>query len=448
MQNNLKYFIYTFGCQMNASDSERAAALLEKIGYQPAQNEQEADLIIANMCSVRQSAVDRVLGLGKIFPELKAKNPNLKTALTGCVLIDDFKKSGKLFDYVLPIKNLAQWPELLKEEKASQPIDRADADCSYLKMEPKYANKFSILIPISNGCDNFCTYCAVPYTRGELVCRNYKDILEEVKLAIKNEAKEIWLLGQNVNDYNYDRINFAKLLEMINDLPGDFWIRFTSPHPQNFSDGMIAAIARCQKITPYISLPIQSGDNEVLKRMNRPYTANGYKTLVQKIRKAFQSQRRGLEREVALATDIIVGYPGETRNQFEETAKLMDVIKYDMAYIAQYSPRPGTVSARIPDNVSKVEKEQRWQHLTEILKRTALARNKIFVDQIVEVLIDEQRETLILGKSRHFKTVKIKISKETAEKNFVGQFVKAKITKALPWGLEGILIDHEDNQRQ
>ena len=445
MQNNLKYFIYTFGCQMNKSDSERAAALLEKIGYIPASSENEADLIIANMCSVRQSAVNRVLGFGKIFPGLKAKNPNLRTALTGCVLMEDFKKSDKLFDYVLPIKNLAQWPELLKEEKASQPIDRENSDCSYLKMEPKYANKFSVLIPISNGCNNFCTYCAVPYTRGGLVCRDCKDILEEIEKAVKNGAKEIWLLGQNVNDYNCGRVSFAKLLEMINDLPGNFWIRFTSPHPKNFSDEMIAAIARCQKVTPYLSLPIQSGDNEMLKRMNRPYTVDGYKTLVQKIKKAFYSQRQGLEREVALTTDIIVGYPKETKNQFEETAKLMDNVKYDMAYIAQYSPRPGTVSARTPDNVSKVEKEQRWQHLTEILKRTALAKNKIFVDQVVEVLIDEQRETLILGKSRHFKTVKIKISKETAEKNFVGKFIKAKITKALPWGLEGTLVEYEDN---
>ncbi len=245
---------------------------MEKIGYIPASSEQEADLIIANMCSVRQSAVDRVLGFGKIFPGLKAKNPNLKIALTGCVLMEDFKKSDKLFDYVLPIKNLAQWLELLKEEKASQPIDRENADCSYLKMEPKYANKFSVLIPISNGCNNFCTYCAVPYTRGGLVCRDCKDILEEIEKAVKNGAKEIWLLGQNVNDYNCGRVSFAKLLEMINDLPGNFWIRFTSPHPKNFSDEMIAAIARCQKVTPYLSLPIQSGDNEMLKRMNRPYT--------------------------------------------------------------------------------------------------------------------------------------------------------------------------------
>jgi len=439
MKNDLKYFIFTFGCQMNKSDSERIAALLEKTGYQPAETENEADLIIANMCSVRQSAVDRVLGFGKIFPGLKAKNPKLKTVLTGCVLMEDFKKTDKLFDYILPIKNLAKWPEYLKEEKFALPNNRSQKECSYLEMEPKYSSKFSVFIPISNGCNNFCSYCAVPFTRGPLVARDFKDILEEIERAIKNGAKEIWLLGQNVNDYYCDGVSFAKLLEVINDMPGDFWIRFISPNPQNFYDEMITAASRCKKVAPYISLPLQSGDDDTLKKMNRPYKAGGYKVLAGKLRKAFSSQRQGLEKELALSTDIIVGFPGESKHQFQNTARLMDEIKYDMAYIAQYSPRPGTYAAKIPDNVSKVEKQKRWDHLTEILKKTALNKNKLFIGNTVEVLIDEQRDGLILGKSRHFKTVKIKIGEELAGKNFIGQFVKAKITEALPWGLEGEL---------
>ena len=439
MENNLKYFIFTFGCQMNKADSERIAALLEKTGYEPAENEKDADLIVANMCSVRQSAVDRVLGFGKLFPELKAKNPNLKTVLTGCVLIEDFKKSGKLFDYVLPIKRLAKWPEYLKEENFSMPSDPFQKDCAYLELPPKHSSKVSVYIPISNGCNNFCAYCAVPYTRGPLVCRDFKDILIEAEQAVKNGAKEIWLLGQNVNDYFCDGVSFAKLIEVINDIPGDFWIRFASPHPQNFYDEMITAVSRCKKVAPYISLPLQAGDDDTLKKMNRPYKVGGYRVLVNKLRKAFSSQRQGLEKELALSTDVIVGFPGESKHQFNNTARLMDEIKYDMAYIAQYSPRPGTHAARIPDNVSKVEKEKRWEHLTEILKKTALNKNKLFVGNTVEVLVDEQREGFLLGKSRHFKTVKIKIGKEAAEKNFIGQFVKADITEALPWGLEGEL---------
>lgn len=440
MQKNLKYFIYTFGCQMNISDSQRIASFLQKNNCSPASSEKEADLIIANMCSVRQSAVDRVFGLGKIIPNLKKQNPNLKTVLTGCILPEDFKKSAKFFDYILPIKKLRQWPELLKKESQYLPIDRTEADCSYLETKPEYENKFSVLIPISNGCDNFCTYCAVPYTRGKLVSRNYKDILEEAENAIKNGAKEIWFLGQNVNDYDWKGSSFASLLEAINGLEGNFWIRFASPHPKNFSDTTIETVARCKKIAPYISLPLQSGSNEMLRRMNRPYNINDYNAIVKRLRKSFKSQRQGLEGELALATDIIVGYPGETRDQFEETVKVMDSIKYDMAYIAQYSPRPGTRAAYIPDNVSKDEKEKRWQKLTERLEKSALAKNKIFINHIVDVLINEQRENIILGKSRHFKTVKIKIPEKSAEKNYIGQFVKAEINKALPWGLEGKLV--------
>lgn len=440
MENHLKYFIHTFGCQMNISDAERISAVLEKIGYSPASNEKEADLIVAVMCSVRQSAVDRIFGMAKNISEIKIKNPNLKTVLTGCILPEDFKKSVKIFDYILPIKKLSQWPEMLREENQYQAIDRMETDCSYLAIKPKYKDNFSVSIPISNGCDNFCTYCAVPYTRGKLVSRSHKAILEEAENAIKNGAKEIWLLGQNVNDYNWKGINFAKLLEMVNALEGSFWIRFTSPHPKNFSDATIETIARCRKIAPYLSLPLQSGSNEVLRRMNRPYTVNDYNAIVKRIRKSFKSQRPGLEGDPALATDIIVGYPGEIKKQFEETAKMMSDIKYDMAYIAQYSPRPGTRAAYIPDNVAKAEKQKRWEKLTEILERTALDRNKIFVGHAVEVLIKEQRKDVILGKSRHFKTVKIKIPQDLEGKKFIGKFVKAEINKALPWGLEGELV--------
>jgi tRNA-2-methylthio-N6-dimethylallyladenosine synthase len=462
----MKYFIVTFGCQMNKSDSERIAAVLEKIGYQKASNENEADLILVNMCSVRQSAVDRVYGMAKKFAKLKTQNSKLKTALTGCISKKDFLNFKNFFDFILPIKTLNLWPEILKKEKFHFLLDQREKkfvekfDCQYLKVKPKYEKKFSVFIPISIGCNNFCSFCIVPFVRGPLICRNYQEILEEAREAVKNGAKEIWLLGQNVNDYksridtnlatnlreynisdirahisaNSREINFAKLLRMVNDIPGDFWIRFTSPHPKNFSDELIETMAKCQKVTPYLNLPVQSGDDEILKKMNRNYTIKEYKNLIEKIRKAFKKYRKGLEREVAISTDVIAGFPGETEKNFQNTVKLFEEIRFDMGYIAKYSPRPGTVAEKMEDNVPKEEKERRWEILTEILKETALEKNKTFIGKEIEILPEEFKKGFLIGKSRHYKTVKFK-----GNKNLIGKFVKVKIIDALPWGLKGIL---------
>jgi tRNA-2-methylthio-N6-dimethylallyladenosine synthase len=221
---------------------------------------------------------------------------------------------------------------------------------------------------------------------------------------------------------------------MVNDIPGDFWIRFTSPHPKNFSDELIETMAKCQKVTPYLNLPVQSGDDEILKKMNRNYTIKEYKNLIEKIRKAFKKYRKGLEREVAISTDVIAGFPGETEKNFQNTVKLFEEIRFDMGYIAKYSPRPGTVAEKMEDNVPKEEKERRWEILTEILKETALEKNKTFIGKEIEILPEEFKKGFLIGKSRHYKTVKFK-----GNKNLIGKFVKVKIIDALPWGLKGIL---------
>jgi tRNA-2-methylthio-N6-dimethylallyladenosine synthase len=466
ISNGVKYFIFTFGCQMNKSDSERIAGILEKIGYQKASNENEANLILVNMCSVRQSAVDRVYGLAKKFAKLKTQKSKVKTILTGCISKRDFEKFKNHFDYIFSIKVLSKWPEFLRKEKFHFYLNPRDEkfvkefDAYYLKEQTKPEKKFSVFIPISTGCDNFCSFCIVPFVRGPLICRNYQEILEEAREAVKNGAKEVWLLGQNVNDYvsridtnlatnfreynisdirahisaNSRDINFAKLLRMVNDIPGDFWIRFTSPHPKNFSDELIETMAKCQKVTPYLNLPVQSGDDEILKKMNRPYTVLQYKNLVKKIRAAFKKYRKGLEKEIAISTDVIVGFPGETEKQFQNTVKLFKEIKFDMAYIAQYSPRPGTAAEKMGDNVPKKEKERRWKILTEILKKTALEKNKKFVGKEVEVLPEEFKNGFLIGKTCHYKTTKFE-----GNKNLIGNFVKVKIENALPWGLKGIL---------
>jgi len=326
---------------MNKSDSERITTVLEKKGYLPASNENEADLIVVNMCSVRQSAVDRVFGLIPKFQKLKTKNEKLKTILTGCVLKKDRIKFAKGFDEILKFKDL-------------------------LEHQPKYQSKPIAFIPISNGCNNACTYCVVPFTRGPLICRDHKKILKEVKNAIKKGLKELWLLGQNVNDYTSptdSSINFPKLLKLVNDIPGNFWIRFISPNPKNFSDELIDVIAESEKVAKYLNLPVQSGDNKILKAMNRPYTVEKYKNLVRKIRKKIP--------DINLSTDVIVGFPGETKKQFENTVKLFKEIKFNIAYIAKYSPRPGTVAFKMQDNIPLEEKKRREKILRDILKNNA-----------------------------------------------------------------------------
>ncbi|MBC7074354.1 tRNA (N6-isopentenyl adenosine(37)-C2)-methylthiotransferase MiaB, partial [Candidatus Parcubacteria bacterium] len=412
-----KFFIFTFGCQMQKADSERIKRVLEKINYKETQKENEANLILINMCSVRQSAVDRVYGLAKKFQKLKIKNPKLKTLLTGCISKRDFEKFKNFFDFILPIKTLPDWPKFLKKDKFFYfPNQREKAfvekaGCEYLKIKPKYSKKFSVFVPISTGCDNFCTFCIVPFVRGPLICRDHKEILKEAKKAIENGAKEIWLLGQNVNDYlspSDSSVNFAKLLRFLEEIEGNFWIRFTSPHPKNFSNDLIETMAKCQKVTPYLNLPLQSGDDEILRKMNRNYTAKEYTNLVKKIRLAFKKYRKGLEKYIAISTDIIVGFPGETKKQFENTVKLFKKIKFDMAYIAKFSPRPGTFAEKMKNSVSEKEKEKRWKILNKILKEIALKKNKKFIGKRLLVLPEEYKNGFLIGKTRHYKTVKVK----------------------------------------
>ncbi|MDD5145030.1 MAG: MiaB/RimO family radical SAM methylthiotransferase [Candidatus Pacebacteria bacterium] len=332
----MKCFIVTFGCQTNEADSERIAAFLDKKGYSITLNQNEADLFVVNMCSVRQSAVDRVFGIIQKIKKIKSENPRVKTILTGCILNKDKNKFKEFFDEIVDKKY-------------------------YLKYSPKYQSKSEALIPISNGCNNFCSYCAVPYVRGPLICIDHKKILKEVKRVAQKGFKEVWLLGQNVNDYTSPSnsiVNFPKLLKMAGKIPGDFKIRFTSPHPKNFSNELIDVMANSDKIAKYINLPVQSGDDSILKKMNRKYTVKQYKDLVKRIRKGVP--------EINLSTDVIIGFPGETKKQFENTAKLFKEISFNIAYINKYSPRPGTLASKMADNVPWEEKKRREKVLIKL----------------------------------------------------------------------------------
>jgi len=339
----MKYFIKTYGCQMNESDSERIAAILEKQGYRRAKDIEGADLIVVNACSVRQSAIDRIFGLKQKFIRLKARK-----ILTGCVLESDRKKFEEFFDEVLSIKELFKGPLYSDRKKV---VD-------YLDIKPKYKKEKSAFVPIMTGCNNFCAYCVVPFTRGREVSRKPEEIIKEVKELIREDYRKITLLGQNVNSYQY---GFAKLLEKINNLAGEFKIYFLTNHPKDMSDELIDTIAECRKVAKEIHLPIQSGDDEILKKMNRGYTIRHYKNLIKKIRQRIPG--------VQLSTDVIVGFPGETRKQFENTVKLFKEIKFDKAYIAKYSPRPGTAAYKLEDNVSVQEKKRRWNILNEIVNK-------------------------------------------------------------------------------
>lgn len=424
-----KYSLITFGCQTNKNDSARIRMKMKEMGWEEASEMEEADLAVINMCSVRQSAVDRVYGRIQKIRKLKKEKEGFKALLTGCLLSKDLSRLREDFDYILAIKTLPYWEEALKNEKFYYHPDQRDQNfCArygldYFQVSPDYESPHSVYIPVSTGCDRSCTYCVVPSTRGPLHCREEKEILREAEGVLKEGAKEIWLVGQNVNSYRREGSDFADLLRRVNGLEGDFWLNFTSSHPNHFSDKLITTFKECGKVGKYLSLPLQSGDDEVLKKMARGYSASEYKKLVGRIREEVP--------EVVLSTDVIVGFPGETRAQFENTLDLFRGIRVDMAYVAEYSPRPGTPASKMEDTVSRKEKERRRKEVEKVLKNTALAQNEKYLGREVEVLVHEAREKVLVGKTKNYKTVKIENGggKE-------GSLVKARVIDASPWGLK------------
>lgn len=399
------YWIITYGCRANRSDSERISSLLESIGYKLTNN--NPDLVVINLCSIRQQAVDRALSQIE-----KVKSSGTKIILTGCILDHDRKRIEGKVDFVLKIKDLAKWPKALGITKN---LDIKD----YFEIDPKYENRFSAQIPIMTGCDNFCTYCVVPYTRGREKSRPFKEIIIEAERAIANGCKEIWLLGQNVNSYKFD---LSELLKRIDSITGDFWISFLSSHPKDLDEKTLNIMHSSQKVMKYLNLPVQAGDDLILKKMNRPYTISEYKKSIEMVMEKIP--------EVTLSTDVIVGFPGETESAFNNTAKLFEEIKFDMAYISKYSPRPGTPSFKMKDDVPYSEKSRRLRILTDILKKTALEKNKKMEGR-EELILVQSKDT---GRTRGYKPVRF-----NGTNDLIGSFVKVKIEKALPWGLNAKL---------
>lgn len=437
--NKKTYNIFVIGCQMNISDSERIAFSLESLGYEHEEDIYKADLAVVTTCGVKQSAENRIYGL---IPTIKKKNPKSKIILTGCLSGEKVVKRrlGKAVDIWLPIINLDNLPEILGEDVIEKKVLERD----YLEIKAKYESDFSAFVPIGNGCDNYCSYCYVPYARGREKYRNHKDILNEVKELIKKDYKEITLIAQNVNSYKSGDINFSKLLKMANDLKGDFWLRFSTSHPKDMSDELIDTMGECDKLCHHVHLPAQAGNNKVLKRMNRKYTREHYLELIEKIRKTLDSNVGEIingfwNPATAITTDIIVGFPGETNEQFEDTLDLFKEVKYDMAYISPYSPRPNTAAAKFDDTISEEEKRKREDELNKVLSKYCLENNKEYLGEIIEVLIDRHTKSgNWIGKTKTSKTV---IIEKSEKDNLLGEIVKVKIEKVKNFGLYGCLVE-------
>ncbi len=434
---------------MNISDAERLETILKELNYRRTNKESLADLILVVACAVRQKAVDRIYGRARRW-----KQTGAITILTGCVLDLDKIKMSEVFDHILPIKDIQELPALLINKKAKN-----TAREEYLTIKPNYNSKFQAFVPISTGCNKFCSYCAVPYTRGREVSRPPDDIIYEIKQLIKKRYKEITLLGQNVNSYGWDfegvainhpkgkvlihkkgaqgqleinkravnnPMNFPTLLKNIAILPGDFWIRFITSHPYDMDENLIKTVASNKKITPYIHLAVQSGSNEVLKRMNRLYTIEHYKEQINKIKKQIPN--------AVISTDIIVGFCGETESDFQKTCQLVKEVKFDMAYIAQYSPRPGTMAARLKDDIPHDIKATREKNLNSILKKVALAKNKKLINSEQRVLFEKCQKGYCDGKTYGFKNIRVKSTSD-----LTGRFKTVNVTSATAWNLTGEL---------
>lgn len=441
----MKYHLITLGCQMNISDSERVSAVLEGMGYQRTEVEEEANLLGILACSVRQKPIDKIYN--KIAEWNRWKNhKNLITFVSGCILPADKEKFLKTFDLIFQMSELGQLPEMIREygivtpaglksPKPVMPKNEHIAEMWHIK--PKYQSTYEAFVPIQNGCDKFCTFCAVPYTRGREVSRPSGEILEEVRHLVNQGYKSITLLGQNVNSYGLDKngeeIHFAELLRQIGEFGNqsgeEFWVYFTSPHPQDMNREVIEVIAAYQCLAKQIHLPMQSGDERVLIKMNRRHSMEKYRNIVADIRELLPN--------ATLFTDIIVGFTSEGDAEFQNTVAAMHEFKFNMAYIAMYSPRPGAASFRWENEVATEDKKERLHQLSEVMKIHSHQYNEALVGKTVRVLINgTDRKT---GFSTGLTEGKLIVRIDKKEESLMGKIVKVKITSAADFSMSGEL---------
>ena len=438
----MKYFLLPLGCQMNRSDTERVRTVLHGMGFTETDKEEEANILGVIACSVRQKGIDKVYSRILKWNEMK-QNHNCITFVSGCILPADRERFVKLFDLVFTMNELPDLPDMIEQYGAfHMPINRnvnpsANMDRFWV-INPDHLSEFEAFIPIQNGCNKFCTYCAVPYTRGREVSRKSEDIINELKELVDKGYKSITLLGQNVNSYGLDKkgeeINFAELLRRIGaygDASGkEFWVYFTSPHPRDMSDEVIEVISQYKCLGKQIHLPIQSGDDNMLQRMNRKHTLDDYRHIIHTIRRLLP--------EATIFTDIIVGFTGETEEEFENSRKAMEEFKYNMAYIAQYSVRPGAVASSWADDVPKAKKRERYHILTDELMKHSLVYNQGLIGKTQKVLVTgyDRKNGYLTGHTEG----KIVIRFQSRDKSLIGQIVTVKVTSATALSIEGTLI--------
>ncbi len=436
-----KYNITTYGCQMNEHDSEKISWILEGMGYVPTEDLEESDFIIYNTCVIRKSAENKVYGQLGHLKDLKRRRPDLVIAVCGCMMQrEDVRQvitsKHKHVDIIFGTHNIHKLPQLINnnkqtgktvidiEEENKEIEDNIDANRTY---------SYKAYVNIMYGCNNFCTYCIVPYTRGREQSREPENIIKEIEGLVASGCKEVTLLGQNVNSYGNSlnrEYSFADLLKDINNIQGLDRIRFMTSHPKDISDEVIQAYVDLDKLCNHLHLPVQSGSNKVLHAMNRKYTKEDYLEIINKIRK--------IKPKIALTTDIIVGFPGETEEDFQDTLDLVEECKFDAAYTFLYSVREGTKAAEMKEQVPDDVKHKRFNRLLDILYPIGLEENQELIGQTLEVLVEEiskNNDDFLSGRSRNAKLVHFK-----GDKSLIGTVVKVKIESVTTFTLEGSLI--------
>jgi tRNA-2-methylthio-N6-dimethylallyladenosine synthase len=439
---NKKYFIKTYGCQMNIRDSETLKALLEELSFTETDNYEEADLLLLNTCAIRENVHNKVFGMLGRFKHLKSIKPNIIVGIAGCmaqeeVVVNKILDKYKWMDFVIGTHNMHRLPIILSEalKKNKLEVEVWSKEGDIIENVPvKRDNKYKAWVNIMYGCDKFCTYCIVPYTRGKQRSRKSDDIIKEVESLVKDGYQEVTLLGQNVNAYGKDFTDINYRMEnLLDDIARTDInrIRFVTSHPWDFTDGMINVIKNNANIMPYFHLPIQSGSDKVLKLMGRRYDRTHYLELFNKIKEAIPGS--------SITTDIIVGFPNETEEDFQDTLDIVNTCKFDGAYTFIYSPREGTPASKMKDNISLDVKEERLQRLNNLVNKYAKESNEKMLHKIVPVLIEgysEKSNDILMGYTDTFKLVNV----EGDSKN-IGHIVNVEITDIKSWSLNGRIVN-------
>lgn len=440
MTDKPKLFIKTFGCQMNVNDSEYIAGQLVKLGYSLTEDIFKSNLILLNTCCVRAKVEQKIYSLIGKIKKIKENNPNLILGICGCMAQKEKETIFERAPYVdfifspSQVNNLEEIINTVKYSNTKHISCGNTPEFSFKHIPVKRESKISAWIQIMRGCNNYCSYCVVPYTRGPEQSRGVSEIISEVKELAKDKYKEIFLLGQNVNSYGRDLsqpASFSELLELLNNIDDIERIRFTTSHPKDFSFDLIKTIKKCNKICNHIHLPIQSGSSKILKMMNRKYDIDYYKNIIKEIRNNIDN--------IAITTDVMVGFPGETEEDFKDTLNAFKEIEFDEAYTFIYSNRDNAIASLLPEQVPLQHKKERLWKLIDLQKDISTKINKRLKGEILEVLVDKKSkrniENQFSGRTGTNKTVVF-----TGKQNLLGQLVNVKIIKSSPWTLYGELI--------